>query len=561
MERSESDKSTIDTPQSHQHVSMSKQTTFLHWLNWRLQSCSAEAKQQPVTDLSYDLRSGVVLHQIVAVLTGQPSPANHGDSRLDRLGNLQSLINILQRERTHISDQIDTEKILEGDLEQTVNLIWIIIFRFELQERFNSKEWDSYSIDQILVAWITTTLSKSASSRGGQLSPTLTLNSFHLVFHDGLLLCQLLLAIDPNLPGIQECTEQTEMPGRRRWTVLLRVIENRFQVPQLFSADEVANKLVNKDCILLYLSLLYFQLRPEGVTPDLVDKHKVSFNPELPACAVNSPVKQKFRAGGTRFEVEGLDGWMRSMEDALSWIMEAEEHLHSVHNLGHRTIQTVRMKFYAHEDFMLELQNHQEPVGKLLSRGKELIGVIQDPQRQIEIRLQSKLLLDRWEKVRDLAMKKQASLHQLIMSLQMEQILSLKEWMTNTEDRISRLEAISTEGCASAKRQLQEATEFQASLEAQHAAVSSIANFILVDTEEADSIEDQLAGIGERWSMISRCIEERLETLGSVTSVLTNQEYLDTYLDQVTANLKSMENELDLDSQKIETQQSLIKVS
>ena len=42
--------------------------------------------------------------------------------------------------------------------------------------------------------------------------------------------------------------------------------------------------------------------------------------------------------------------------------------------------------------------------------------------------------------------------------------------------------------------QLEEAKEFQGSLEAQHAAVSSIANFILVDTEEADSIEDQLAG-------------------------------------------------------------------
>ena len=32
-----------------------------------------------------------------------------------------------------------------------------------------------------------------------------------------------------------------------------------------------------------------------GVTPDLVDKQKVIFNPDLPACAVNSPVKQKFR--------------------------------------------------------------------------------------------------------------------------------------------------------------------------------------------------------------------------------------------------------------------------
>ena len=58
-------------------------------------------------------------------------------------------------------------------------------------------------------------------------------------------------------------------------------------------------------------------------------------------------------------------------------------------------------------------------------------------------------------------MQRQASLHQLIMSLQMEQITSLKEWMTNTEDRISRLDAIGTQSSESAKQQLQEATEFQ----------------------------------------------------------------------------------------------------
>ena len=42
------------------------------------------------------------------------------------------------------------------------------------------------------------------------------------------------------------------------------------------------------------------------------------------------------RAGGNRFALEGMDGWRKSMEDALSWILEAEEHLLSVHNLGHR---------------------------------------------------------------------------------------------------------------------------------------------------------------------------------------------------------------------------------
>ena len=32
--------------------------------------------------------------------------------------------------------------------------------------------------------------------------------------------------------------------------------------------------------------------------------------------------------------------------------------------------------------------------------------------------------------------------------------------------------------------------------------------------------------------MISRCIEERMEILNTVVAILTNQEYLDTYLDK-----------------------------
>ena len=38
-------------------------------------------------------------------------------------------------------------------------------------------------------------------------------------------------------------------------------------------------------------------------------------------------------------EVEGeatVSGWTNCLEEVLSWILEAEEHLLSLHNLGHR---------------------------------------------------------------------------------------------------------------------------------------------------------------------------------------------------------------------------------
>ena len=103
-----------------------------------------------------------------------------------------------------------------------------------------------------MVAWIQSLLSKSSSTfqpaQPARPVPDLSLNNFQNVFHDGILLCQLLLSIDPNLPGIQECVDQPHVSGQRRWSVLLRVIENRFHVPQLFSADDIANKIVDKVC-------------------------------------------------------------------------------------------------------------------------------------------------------------------------------------------------------------------------------------------------------------------------------------------------------------------------
>ena len=62
--------------------------------------------------------------------------------RLDRLGNLQSLINILQRERTQISEDLDTQQILSGNLEQTLKLVWIIIVRLVSTTLSNFFPWD-----------------------------------------------------------------------------------------------------------------------------------------------------------------------------------------------------------------------------------------------------------------------------------------------------------------------------------------------------------------------------------------------------------------------------------
>ena len=49
----------------------------------------------------------------------------------------------------------------------------------------------------------------------------------------------------------------------------------------------------------------------------------------------------------------------------LSWLLEAEDHLLSLHSLGQKQLETVRQRFYNHEDFMLKLRAHQGAVRKV----------------------------------------------------------------------------------------------------------------------------------------------------------------------------------------------------
>ena len=60
-----------------------------------------------------------------------------------------------------------------------------------------------------------------------------------------------------------------------------------------------------------------------------------------------------------------MTGWTNVLEEVLSWLLEAEDHLMSLNSLGQKHLETVKSRFYNHEDFMLELKSHQNAVGEV----------------------------------------------------------------------------------------------------------------------------------------------------------------------------------------------------
>ena len=67
-------------------------------------------------------------------------------------------------------------------------------------------------------------------------------------------------------------------------------------------------------------------------------------------------------------KMTSLDSWTNVLEEVLSWLLEAEDHLMSLNSLGQKHLDTVKTRFYNHEDFMLELQSHQGAVRKVKTK-------------------------------------------------------------------------------------------------------------------------------------------------------------------------------------------------
>ena len=64
-------------------------------------------------------------------------------------------------------------------------------------------------------------------------------------------------------------------------------------------------------------------------------------------------------------QMVSLSSWTNVLEEVLSWLLEAEDHLLSLNSLGQKHLDTVKSRFYNHEDFMLELKSHQSAVGEV----------------------------------------------------------------------------------------------------------------------------------------------------------------------------------------------------
>ena len=146
----------------------------------------------------------------------------------------------------------------------------------------------------------------------------------------------------------------------------------------------------------------------------------------------------------------------------------------------------------------------------------------------------------RWEKVRGLALAKQAELSGLVMVLQRANMEELQAWLVEAEATLASLAL-----APATREQLEELRSREerlvAELEEQQATVSSISHFILVDTEETAGVEEELGELGERWHALCEGCEEVHRTLSSLHTLWGEVELQE---EEVSGWLAAREEEL-----------------
>ena len=190
-----------------------------------------------------------------------------------------------------------------------------------------------------------------------------------------------------------------------------------------------------------------------------------------------------------------LGGYQTDLEEVLTWLLEAEDRL-SFPLERHDDLPRLKKYFQEFNDFLHELARHQESVAAVLVEGADMIadgGLSKEEEN--EIRLQISLLESRWEHLRSSAMEKQSKINESLMKTQTKELEKFSAWLTDIEERITR---IATEPTSVEKR-LEKTLALQQEVQRHQETVECVRNFVIVVDDGSDWGKQRLFVVNRRF--------------------------------------------------------------
>ncbi|XP_033847002.1 LOW QUALITY PROTEIN: dystrophin [Periophthalmus magnuspinnatus] len=510
---------------SDEHDSVQKKT-FTKWINAQF----SKNGKTPIKDMFSDLKDGRKLLDLLEGLTGSVLTKERGSTRVHALNNVNKVLQVLHQNNVELVNIGGTD-IVDGNHKLTLGLIWSIILHWQVKDVMKDimSNLQQTNSEKILLSWV---------RQCTRSYPEVNVLNFTTSWSDGLAFNAILHHFRPNAFSWDHVTRMSPM---ERLDNAFTVAKNQLNIENLLDPEDVAVQLPDKKSIIMYVTSL-FAVLPKDVTMDAIRevetlprKHKgeaeagaaltaqrdeagSSPRPETPSTVTEPDMELSFS------EVD-LDTYQTTLEEVLTWLLEAEDTLHGQEEVSD-DVEEVKDQFHTHETFMMELTAHQSSVGNVLQAGNQLIaqGHLSEEEEE-EIREQMTLLNSRWESLRVASMNRQARLHEVLMELQQQQLQQLSDWLTETEARIRKIETEpGAKDLDTYKEQIEQHKMLQNDLEAEQVKVNSLTHMVVVVDENSGdnataALEEQLQSLGERWAAVCRWTEERWHKLQEVYMV------------------------------------------
>ncbi|KAL0868146.1 hypothetical protein ABMA27_007698, partial [Loxostege sticticalis] len=509
--------------------------TFAKWINSQL----VKNDKPLVEDLFLDLRDGEVLLSLLEILTAQQYKRERGRMRVHQINNVNTALSVLDTNGVKLVN-ISSNDIVDGNPKLTLGLVWSIILHWQVHYHLKDlmSELQQTNLEKTLLAWCRTHTQNYVG---------VNIKNFTSSWSDGLAFNALLHRWRPQLFDYSSLVRRSPSARLDHAFALART---HLAIPRLLDPEDVNTPHPDKKSIMMYVMCM-FQSLPHS-SEDVADLDSLPSEPSTPRAETSEPQPEvsasRPLSTATTASVE-LGGYGAAMEDALAWLLEAEERLSLARPPDPRApLQDLKEHFHRHERFLLELAEQQSRVGGVLEAGARLLaegGLTRE--EAAEVRLQGRLLTQRWEELRTHAMEHQALVHTALMKKQQQHLDEFRQWLTKTEDRISHMGSLSGSP-THIQAQLHAVQALHADLRRQQPLVDALADCVVVVDDDAaqqldtvTEIEDQLTALGERWSHTCQWTLQQLERLQTLQSRWATHTDLLRACDEHETALKEME--------------------
>ncbi|GJJ69657.1 hypothetical protein EMPS_02005 [Entomortierella parvispora] len=311
-----------------------QKTAFMRWVNVQLAKTTTYV---PMATIERDLRDGKRLIGLLEVVAKEPLKPERGNMRIHQMANVSKALSFLEKRTDEPLGSIGNEDIVDGNVKLTLGLIWIIIYRFQIQHVANTmteiypsltedihqdgddstasavfiikgkKKGSSQQVDakQALLRWVRLQLEDYSDV----IPP---IQDFHRSWRTGIAFAALIHRYDPDfLPEFYTSTLQAPNETIEQWrTTLTLAFDTAFEkmnLPKLLDAEDLVDvETPDERSIMTYVSEYYL----------VMSKHEQEQDP----ATTEQQHTQRVQAKKERQTVAGED-----QQAALRRIKEEEE--------------------------------------------------------------------------------------------------------------------------------------------------------------------------------------------------------------------------------------------